>query len=488
MNVIAKNLAVMACSQFATWGLSLLMLIILPRYLGDTGFGDLSFATSFVGIFGLIAGLGSIPFIIKETARDQSLVGVYVFNALVMKVLLAACLSAAAIGVLDILHYPPTTLALVGAVCLGMAFGVITGPLIAGLQGQQRMGRTAFWGIVQRYVGAAATLVVLALHGGLVVLALASACTGAIAVAANGLQLLPRLRENMRVDLAVWKTIALGGLPFLIWDIASTIYGTIDVTMLSLMAGDAVVGWYALAYKLVGVPGFLPTILLMVLFPTLSRLGINNLPSFVRLANRALRVVFFVSAPMAVGIAFVAADLIRILHYPIGFNHSVSLVRIIAIHIPLVGLDTVMGSLLMANDRQKEWTIVGCLAAILNPLANMAAIPFTARLFGDGAIGASAVTVITEAFMFCGAIYLRPSGVFDRQTVLYLVRCLIVCTLLFAVLMGTVRLSFPLKVLIGSAVYAAMSVALRTVSPREIYRVGVQYFAPARLRSASTAS
>jgi O-antigen/teichoic acid export membrane protein len=486
MNLIAKNLVALAGSQFATWGLSLVLLVVVPHYLGDTQFGDLSFASSFVGLFALVASLGTMPFIIKETARDPSRVGIFVFNALVMKLVLAIVLGAAAIAMVHVLGYPPQTRTLVAAVCLGMLFSALNGPLVAGLQGEQRMGRTAVWTIVQRYAAGLATLVVLATHSGLVALALASGCTGVIALAANGAQLRSRLRGNMRLDLRLWKFLALGGLPFLVWDLASTIYGTIDVTMLSLMAGDAVVGWYVLAYKLVGVPGFLPSIFLTVLFPALSALGVGNAASFARLANRALRVIFFVSAPMAVGIAFVAADLLHLLRYPVAFEHSVLLIRIIAVHIPLVGLDTVMGALLMANDRQKQWTLIGCLAAVLNPLLNLVAIPLTMRVFGDGAIGASVVTVTTELFMFAGAVYLRPAGVLDRQTCLFLARCLLACAFLFAALFAARTTWLPVKVVMGIAVYGLASMSLRTVSLREVYRVGMQYFAPARLRRVSS--
>jgi hypothetical protein len=148
----------------------------------------------------------------------------------------------------------------------------------------------------------------------------------------------------------------------------------------------------------------------------------------------------------------------------------------------------VMGTLLMANDRQKQWTVVACLAAVVNPLCNLAAIPLTTRAFGNGAIGASIVTVMTEVFMFGGALYLRPAGVLDRQTWLFLARCVLACAVLFAALFAARSAWFPAKVLIGIAVYSLASLLLRTASPREVYRVGIEHFLPSRLRGATGVS
>ena len=62
------------------------------------------------------------------------------------------------------------------------------------------------------------------------------------------------------------------------------------------------------------------------------------------------------------------------------------------------------------------------IAAIFNPLLNLAAIPLTVQWFDNGAIGAATITVLTEVVMMIGAIYLRPAGVLDRPTARLLVR------------------------------------------------------------------
>jgi len=47
------------------------------RYLGAAGFGILSFALAFTGIFGVFSDLGLSTLTIREVARDKSLASKY---------------------------------------------------------------------------------------------------------------------------------------------------------------------------------------------------------------------------------------------------------------------------------------------------------------------------------------------------------------------------------------------------------------------------
>jgi O-antigen/teichoic acid export membrane protein len=192
---------------------------------------------------------------------------------------------------------------------------------------------------------------------------------------------------------------------------------------------------------------------------------------------------------MAAGIALVAADLIAVFHYPVAFMHSIPLIRILASQIPVLGFDMVMAAAIIANGRQKQWVVVGCLAAVLNPSLNLIAIPVTTHLFGNGAIGASIITVATEAFMLCGAFILRPQGVLDRATVGYLIRCILSCLPMFPAVVAVGESGLPVaasllaKIVAGAAVYGLASLSLRTISSQQILRAGVRLLQSSPLRS-----
>jgi O-antigen/teichoic acid export membrane protein len=474
MSRIRRNLASLLLSQASTLVVSLVTLIVLPKYLGAQTYGSLAFAMGFVGFFAIASSLGSRPFLCKTIARDPTQLGVYVFNGLVFKCALAGFFSGFAIALAHLLGYSSQTIVIIEVACIGMVFAVVADVFSGALQGTERIGKIALWMAVQQYVSGAIAIVLLLDHQGVVIYALVIATGAVIPVLANGYQLWPEFRGTMKLDFRLWRAIALGGLPFFFWGAILLIYGSIDILMLEEITGSQTVGWYTLAYTWVGLPIIFPSVLVTVVFPALSSKASGSASEYSRVVNRALQLAVFVGTPMAIGIALTANNIIGLFHYPAGFEQTVPLIRILAIHIPIVSMDMVLAIALTAKDRQKAWVLVGCIAAIFNPAVNFLAIPITVHRFADGAIGASIVTVATEVVMMIGAIYLRPEGVLDRQTASFLLRCVVASLAMIPFVLLASSAPLAVKVMIGVTVFALTSFGLRLVSPREARDGAVQ--------------
>jgi O-antigen/teichoic acid export membrane protein len=186
----------------------------------------------------------------------------------------------------------------------------------------------------------------------------------------------------------------------------------------------------------------------------------------VRLGNQALRIVMFVSIPAAVGIALVAGDMFSVLGYSADYRNAIPLVQILSTGLPVIAVDVILGALLIAVDRQRQWLVVGCVALVLNPLLNSVAIPWTQRHYGNGAVGASVVTVTTEIVMLLGALRLRPAGILDERTAAYSMRCLLAAAAMVPVVVLLGDEPLAVEIVAGIAVYAAASIAMRTLRPR----------------------
>ena len=72
---IAKNTGVLLASQVVSYMLGFFFVMYTARYLGAGGFGVLSFALAFTGIFGVFADLGLRQLTVREVARGESLEG-----------------------------------------------------------------------------------------------------------------------------------------------------------------------------------------------------------------------------------------------------------------------------------------------------------------------------------------------------------------------------------------------------------------------------
>jgi O-antigen/teichoic acid export membrane protein len=247
------------------------------------------------------------------------------------------------------------------------------------------------------------------------------------------------------------------------------VYGTINVPILTGIAGETTTGWYTLAVRFVGIPVFIVTAATTAFFPSLSAHGVAQSADFARQVNRAIRLVVVVSVPAAAGIAVIAADLIDLL-YDSRYAESVPIMQILAIHIPVMAIDVILAIALIASDRQNQYLIVAGLAALISPIAGVLAIHWSIDRFDNGAIGVAIVAVGTEVLILIGALLLRSKGVMDRATTWMCVRCLLAggATAGVVWLMG----DWPLlvRIVAGVVVYAIASLALGTVTMADVHR------------------
>ena len=382
MNSIRRNLAWLLLSQAATWVVSVAALLVVPRMLGDDVFGQLAFVIVYLSFFDLLGNLGINSFLVKAIARDTSSVGRYVVNAILLKFVLTTTLLAVGFGLGFALGFSHTTIVLLCAYSIGLLINVVGLTIGAALTGLQQMAELAKWNMLQGYVGGLGSLLILMNHGSLVAYAIFFNLSFIIPIPANLRRLWPHIRKNHSVDVRLWPEIVKGGLPFFVLAALIVVYGTIDIPMLQAMTGSEEVGWYALAYRWVSVPAFFAATVAGVFFPALSAEGVKVTAAFTGLANRALRLVVIVATPAAVGIALIAEPFLTLLYHG-EFQNAVPLLRILALHIPVVGFDIILGC---GRDGRRSAAPLGhhqCHRRPLQPLAEPDLHPKVAGAVGQ---------------------------------------------------------------------------------------------------------
>src|SRR6266508_4795688 len=205
MNVIKRNLGWLLFSQVATWVVSILILVIAPRVLGDHQFGQLSFVIVYVSFFDLVANMGTNSFLVKTIARDTTCVGRYVVNAIVMKLVMAAFLIFVALGLGAAFGFSRTTMLLTAAYCIGLLLNVVGITIGAALTGLQLMAGLARWNIIQCYVGGLGSLVILINHGPLLAYAILFNLSFILPIPANLWRLWPHIGKSHAIDVRLWK-------------------------------------------------------------------------------------------------------------------------------------------------------------------------------------------------------------------------------------------------------------------------------------------
>ena len=427
-----RNTAIQVGAQAVTWTLSWVLLVVLPRYLGDAGFGKLFFAISYGTIFSAFINLGVNTYVVREVAvmksqhgmdggekRREKQVGELIGNVFCLKITLAIIVYAIMSGLIYLLPYEDLTRQAVLIIGASTCLGAVTLTLGGVFQGFESMSVPSIALILEKII--ITTACVLLLMSGY---SLLSVCwvylAGAVAnFIVTFLFLFRKIPFGFNWKRDSIRKIFLGGLPFFIWIIFGEIYVRIDVLMLSQMTSDAVVGWYGAAFRLYSTLLFIPHILNTSIFPAMSRMGADkeNWDDFAKASRRVMNLMLFIAVPTAAGTILIADPILVLLYGISPFQHAGPCLKLFGVSILLVCVDVLLGSILIARGKEKQWAYMAILAAIFNVLLNIFAIPLTQKVYGNGGIGAAASTVLTEGLLMAGAFYLMPSGILYARNI-----------------------------------------------------------------------
>jgi O-antigen/teichoic acid export membrane protein len=454
-------------AQTGSWVAGAVLAVVLPRFLGDVRLGKLGFALALVSMCSVVSNLGISAFLTREVARTPARARELMVNALAVTVSLNLVSGAVALAALTLGGYDATTRQVVLVLVLGMVVGTTSDAIRGVLQGFHRMRTLAVAPMAINLVYAGGAVAVLARGGGLVPLAIAYVASQWVGLAVCLVDLLRRVPIAGRPHWRICRLLVVGGLPYFVGQAAMLVYGQIDTILLSLYSGDAVIGWYVAALRIIAAAQFLPTILMIVIFPMLSAARATP-ERFNRIAQQAMHLLLLVCLPLAAGVALLPDRAIHLLGYPSGFDHSIVPLLLLALGMPLIALDMVIVTALGAADRQRQWAVMGVAAAVLNVLANLFAIPFTRDALGNGAVGAAVVTTLTELFIMVTGICLLPRGVVVGATLERAVRCLAATAAMGAVVLPLRAAPLALPVLLGTVTYAGAALVLGAVSRAEV--------------------
>jgi O-antigen/teichoic acid export membrane protein len=464
--VISNAIALMLARPL-TWLSATGLTILLPRYLGDANLGKINAAFVFADWCGLLVSLGITAYLTKEVARRGAEAGALVLNALLLRIALALIVGAGAAVIVTLISYDTVTRQLVYLATLHILLIVISGVLTGALQGMQHLKVVASIDALSKSALLGFVAVFLIRDFGVIGVPVAYILSDIIGITLLLGSLVVKKGINGPINVRSWKSLLTGGTPFFVWEAALLTYARIDVLMLSLFASSAVLGWYSAAYRIINIPLFLPSILMTVIFPALSA-NAGHPTTFNSLARRGVLIAAVTSMPMAFGLILLADKVIDLFGYPTIFSNSVVPIMCLAASLPLVAINMIVASALVSLDKQRQWALVGVGAAVINPALNLLLIPLAQSQFGNGGIGAGAVTTLTEIYLVIAGFILLPKDVLDKATYVGILRCLAAGLAMAAVLWIADPLSIFVLVPLGALVYGVGVVLLGAVSREDL--------------------
>lgn len=247
--------------------------VAMGRLLGKAELGSFSFVVAYVGIFQVIGDLGLQQIVVRDVARERPDRARVVFNAALLRLVLALAACAAVIALLPWVgadHRSPEVRWMVIAGCAWI-LSYASLPFGAVFRATMRMETP-----VAANAAGNAAYVVLAVLGILLVrqawapwLALVfSSVLPALVIGYRGAR---TLRPDARPSLGLMVELASTSWPLALNSLLMVVYNRVDQVMIQHYLGPAELGGYAAAVKLMELWNVVPFAVMSAIFPLLSR-------------------------------------------------------------------------------------------------------------------------------------------------------------------------------------------------------------------------
>lgn len=399
--VIASNLSVKAVSDIASKAIRFLLVIVAARMLGPVGFGLYTFAFAFASILSVASDFGLHLLLAREVARGEARPAKILGLVLRGKIYLSL-VSGAVLLIVALLYPRPAEvrllLILTGAWLLAQSWCEFWNHYF---RGRQSLRAEAILNFLNAGLSTLLGIALLLLGQGVRAL-MAALLASALLTNLVAIGMLRRRRElperqPARIAWGVVRSAAPIGIALLL----STLYFRIDMVFLEQMRGEAEVGTYGAAYRLIESLMFLPALFLAALYPALAAVSRSGVTELKRLYHAGLRWMFLLSGGVVLAIWLLASPGLRIL-FGARYEGAIPILRLLAPSLLFIFPNYVVLHLLVAARAQKWNVLIAGLGVIVNVGLNFPAV----RQYG--ASGAAVVTLLTEAAMFaCGLFAVR---------------------------------------------------------------------------------
>jgi O-antigen/teichoic acid export membrane protein len=449
---------------------SLVIIGILTRHLGVSGFGIYATAFAFAAFFGIFADLGFFFVLVREISIRSRRVKKVVANVMTIRLLAAFLAYTIGFGVAWLIpSYDTVTCLAIGITAGAFFWQTIQNTLVAIFQANFRMDKAVLCDLTGRMV-ILGLIIYLVNSGAGLLLIMTSYIIGNVINFSLAFFLARRyVRVSLEFDFKYWKKIILEALPLGVAIVLNLMYFKIDTVMLSMMQGTDHVGIYGPSYKILEVILILPGIFIGSVLPIYSRY-IRDKDSRLKAAlQKAFDFLAIAVVPIVTGIFLLSDPIIKLIagtqFLETGFlqflgqlaNSSLTL-KILIFSALSSFLAPVFIQLLVAGGYQRLLVIPNIIFVLLNVILNAIFIPMGSY------VAAAFTTIVTEAAVLLTFAWLvwKVFGIYPRLTIL--AKALLSGGVMGAVVYYLTDWNLLVVVTIGAVVYLGMMWAVRGIN------------------------
>ncbi|MCK4252421.1 flippase [candidate division WOR-3 bacterium] len=442
--------------------LGLIFTVSLARCFGDVAFGKYSFALAFTALFAVLMDLGFNQLTIREVARDKTLAKKYMGNILIIKLLLSIIFFVLVVAAVNLMHYPSDTKTIVYIFGASTVLGSFSQLFRAIFHAFEKMEYDSLLTIIRQIIVVSIGLTLLFLGYDLIQVVSVYLIGGVINVVFSFIVTVKKFaKPKFEIDITFWKRTIITAIPFSLTVVFISIFDKIDIVMLSMMIGDAPVGWYNAAYMLVASLIVIPGVFLGAIYPVLSKFYVSSVDSLKITYEKSFRYLFIIAFPIGVGTTLLA-DKIILLIYGDGFVHSIIALRILIWLFVLSCANWLLSVVLQSINRQAILALFTGICAIFNVVSNLFFIPRMSY------VGASITTIATESILFMLFFYAISKYLYRLSLFKIIMKPTIVGIVMGITIYYMASINLFVTVIIASAVYFAVLAVIGEITKEDI--------------------
>jgi O-antigen/teichoic acid export membrane protein len=458
---LAKNTAILFISQLLSYILGFFYIIYSARYLGAEGFGILSFAIAFTGIFGVFMDLGLSTFTIREVSKDKKLASKFLGNTILIRFILSFFIFLIIVIFVNILSYPPTIKNVIYIITLSTVLAVSADIFNSIFQSYEKMEFRAIGQILNNFFLLTGALIAITFKFDVTGFAFAYLIANLIffiysATACINKFVLPKIE----IDFYFWKWALLNSLPISFAILFSIIVFRIDTVILSFIKGNIAVGYYNASYKLIEALMAVPIVFSTAVYPVFSKLHTYSNDSLSFSYHKSFKYLVILGLPITAG-SVAISDQIILFVYGTGFIQSSNALKILIWVIPIIYLTYVFRILLISINKQKLLIIILSICIIFNITTNILLIPYFSYL------GSSLATVLTEFLSLILSVYFISKNICKIEIKKMVIKPLIASFSVF-IIANHFKNNLLVAILLSTLVYFGILFVMKTFSKSDL--------------------
>ncbi|MDI6873642.1 flippase [Candidatus Solincola sp.] len=377
-----------------------LFTVLIARKLGTEGFGAYSFALSLAYILLIVGEMGLPKLVVRELAANRDQVARYVGDLTVLRLITG--LASAGIIYAIIAFTSRSSDTRLPLFLIGLSYVVFTGLrrfFDAVFQAFEVMKYQAISDIVDILLTFGVGSVLLLRGYGLVGISYALMVGAVISMGVDFMILTRKMGQPVfTLDLAFWKKMVVGALPFGIIGLVTFVFGYTSTVLVSAFKGDYQAGLFSSAYRIIWAMAVVPATCMTAVFPFLARARNDPAQRHLEAVRRVVKYLACVSLPFCGLLVLFSSPIITTVYGESYLSARTALWILAAV--PLFSFTYIPLIELMNAHYKQRFSVLAILAcAGVNVVLCVALTPWL------GFLGAALSTLLSESAMLGITVY-----------------------------------------------------------------------------------